>query len=287
MDPRNDIRDFLTTRRARITPQQAGIPDYGAKRRVPGLRREEVALLAGVSVDYYTRLERGNLGGVSDAVLASVAKVLQLDEAERAHLSDLAKATSTVRRSKPKPAAATVSANVQHVLDAMIGAPAWVSNERLDIIAINQLGLALYSDAFARPERPVNLARFVFLDPQSREFFLDWDQHADNAVDILRTAAGRNPFDESLTNLVGELSTRSDDFRTRWGTHNVRLHRTGDKRLHHAAVGDIDLTFEGLDLASHPGLTMYVMTAVPGSAAEDRLKILASWASTDATNSAS
>lgn len=278
MDPRKDIREFLTTRRARITPQQAGIPDYGAKRRVPGLRREEVALLAGVSVDYYTRLERGNLTGVSDTVLGAVAKVLQLDEAERAHLWDLVRASTTIRRAQPKPTTAHIRPNLQHVLDALVGAPAWVSNDQLDILATNRLCEALYADAFASPERPVNLARYVFLDPKSRSFFLDWDQHADNAVDILRTSAGRNPYDERLTKLVGELSTRSDDFRIRWGAHNVRFHRTGIKRMHHAEVGDLDLTFEGMEVSSHPGLTLYVMTAEPGSASDERIRILASWA---------
>ncbi|ORA33970.1 helix-turn-helix transcriptional regulator [Mycobacterium aquaticum] len=279
MDPRKDIREFLTTRRARITPQQAGIPDYGAKRRVPGLRREEVALLAGVSVDYYTRLERGNLTGVSDTVLGAVAKVLELDEAERAHLWDLVRASTTIRKTQPKPTTAQIRPNLQHVLDALVGAPAWVSNDRLDILATNRLCEALYADAFAGPQRPVNLARYIFLEPKSRQFFLDWEQHADNAVDILRTSAGRNPYEEQLTKLVGELSTRSDDFRTRWGAHNVRFHRTGVKRMHHADVGDLDLTFEGMEVSSHPGLTLYVMTAEPGSASDERLRILASWAS--------
>jgi hypothetical protein len=281
MDPRKDIREFLTTRRARITPQQAGIPDYGAKRRVPGLRREEVALLAGVSVDYYIRLERGNLTGVSDTVLGAIAKVLQLDEAERAHLWDLVRASTTIRRTQPKPTSAQIRPNLQHVLDALVGAPAWISNDRLDILGVNRLCEALYADAFAAPERPVNLARYVFLNPKSREFFLDWDQHADNVVDILRTSAGRNPYDARLTNLIGELSTRSDDFRTRWGAHNVRFHRTGVKRLRHAEVGDLDLTFEGMEVPSHPGLTMYVLTAEPGSASDERLRILASWASSN------
>ena len=190
VDPRSDIREFLTTRRARITPQQAGLPAYGAKRRVPGLRREEVALLAGVSVDYYTRLERGNLRGVSDTVLNAVSKVLRLDEAERAHLFDLVHAASTIRRTHAKPGVVQIRASVQHVLDALVGVPAWVTNERLDILAANRLCRALYSDAFAATDRPVNLARFVFLNPRSSEFFLDWVQHADAAVSILRTAAG-------------------------------------------------------------------------------------------------
>lgn len=281
MDPGSDIREFLTSRRARITPQQAGLPAYGAKRRVPGLRREEVALLAGVSVDYYTRLERGNLRGVSDTVLNAVARVLQLDEAEHAHLFDLVRAASTIRRARPKPSVVPIRPSVQHVLDALTGAPAWVNNERLDILAANRLGRALYSDAFAMTDRPVNLARFVFLNPRSSEFFLDWDQHADAAVSILRTAAGRDPHDGRLTALVGELCTRSDDFRIRWSAHNVRFHRTGLKRMHHAIVGELDLTFEAFDLPGEPGLTMYVLTPEPASASADRLQLLASWAATE------
>ena len=282
VDQRREIRDFLTSRRARITPQQAGIPAYGAKRRVPGLRREEVALLAGVSVDYYTRLERGNLTGVSDTVLSAVAKVLHLDDAERAHLFDLARtAAATPRRAHRKPALLQVRPSIRHVLDALIGAPAWVSNERLDVLATKQLSHALYSDAFAEAERPVNLARFIFLNPRAHEFFLDWDQQADNAVAILRTAAGRDPYDERLCNLVGELCTRSDDFRIRWGSHNVRFHRTGLKRMRHPVVGQLDLTYEGMELPADPGLTLFVLTAEPASATADRLKLLASWAVTN------
>lgn len=280
MDQRKEIREFLATRRARITPEQAGIPDYGSTRRVPGLRREEVALLAGVSVDYYTRMERGNISGVSDSVINAVSKVLQLDEAEHAHLFDLARAAQSIRRPERKPSARKIRPSVQHLLDALVGVPAWVSNERLDMLAVNQLGEALYRDATTDPERPINIARFLFLNLRSRDFFVDWDQHADNAVAILRTAAGRDPYDERLTYLIGELSTRSDDFRKRWGAHNVRLHRTGLKTLHHSAVGQLDLTFDGLELAADPGLTLYVMTADPNSTTAERLKLLGSWAAT-------
>ncbi len=280
MDQRKEIKEFLATRRARITPEQAGIPDYGSTRRVPGLRREEVALLAGVSVDYYTRMERGNISGVSDSVLNAVSKVLQLDEAEHAHLFDLAQSAQNTRRPQRRPSARKIRPSVQHLLDALIGAPAWVSNERLDMLAANQLGAALYRDAATDPERPVNIARFLFLNLRSRDFFVDWDQHADNAVAILRTAAGRDPYDEKLTYLVGELSTRSEEFRTRWGAHNVRFHRTGLKTLHHSAVGQLDLTFDGLDLTADPGLTLYVMTAEPNSTTAERLKLLGSWAAT-------
>lgn len=281
VDQRKEIREFLSSRRARITPHQAGLPAYGGTRRVPGLRREEVALLAGMSVDYYTRLERGNLSGVSDSVLNAVSRVLQLDEAEHAHLFDLARTTQSPRRPRRKAGAVQIRPSVQWVLDSIVGAPAWVSNERLDMLAGNELCDALYRDAATDPERPVNIARFLFLNERSHDFFVNWDEHADNAVAILRTAAGRDPYDENLTRLVGELSTRSDEFRTRWGAHNVRFHRTGLKTLHHFAVGQLDLTFEGLELAADPGLTLYVMTAEPNSPTAERLALLASWAATE------
>ena len=280
MDHRNDTRDFLKSRRARITPAEAGLPIYGGKRRVAGLRREEVALLAGVSIDYYTRLERGNLQGVSDGVLNALAKALQLDEAEREHLFDLARAANSAPSSRRRVTAGRVRPSMQRVLDAMIGAPAWVHNDRLDFLAANRLGYALYSEMFAAPARPVNSARFIFLNPRSQAFYVQWDHVADNTVAILRGAAGRNPYDKTLSNLVGELSTRSEDFRVRWAAHNVRLHRTGVKKLRHPVVGDLELTYEGLELPADPGLTMFAYTAEPGSPSDDGLKLLASWAAT-------
>jgi len=280
MDHRTAIRAFLTSRRARITPERAGLPAYGGNRRVAGLRREEVALLAGVSVDYYTRLERGNLTGVSESVLYAVAKALQLDDAEREHLFDLARTANATPRTRRRSSSAGVRPSVQRVLDAMSGAPAWVHNDRLDFLAANRLGYALYSEFFTDPVRPANSARFMFLNPRSRDFYPEWEQIADNTVAILRGAAGRNPFDEKLTKLIGELSTRSEDFRTRWAAHNVRLHRTGVKRLHHPVVGDLDLTYEGMELPSDPGLMLFAYTAEPGSPSEDGIKLLASWAAT-------
>jgi transcriptional regulator with XRE-family HTH domain len=282
MDQRTEVRDFLTSRRARITPQQAGLPIYGANRRVTGLRREEVAMLAGVSVDYYTRLERGNLQGLSDGVLDALAKALKLDDAEREHLFDLARAANTTPRSRGRRSQARVRPSMQRVLDAITGAPAWVHNDRLDFLAANRLGYALYSEMSSEPTRPVNSARFMFLNPRSHDFYVEWEHVADSTVATLRGAAGRNPYDKALSNLVGELSTRSDDFRTRWAAHNVRLHRTGVKKLHHPVVGDLDLTYEGMELPADPGLTMFVYTAEPASASEDGLKLLASWAATEA-----
>jgi transcriptional regulator with XRE-family HTH domain len=280
VDNRNEIRQFLTSRRARLTPEQAGLPVYGANRRVPGLRREEVALLAGVSVDYYTRLERGNLGGVSEAVLEALAQALQLDEAERGHLFDLARAANmTTRSPRRRPAQQRVRPGVQRILDAL-DAPADVRNGRRDILAANRLGYALYSELFIDPVRPANVARFVFLSPRAREFFVDWEGAANDIVANLRTEAGRNPYDRGLQDLVGELSTRSEAFRTRWAAHNVRQHQTGRKQLHHPAVGDLELTYEVLALPADPGLSLVVYGAEPGSAAQDGLKLLASWAAT-------
>jgi len=279
VDNRNEIRQFLTSRRARITPEQAGLPVYGANRRVAGLRREEVALLAGVSVDYYTRLERGNLGGVSEAVLDALAQALQLDEAERGHLFDLARAANTSAPTRRRPAQRRVRPGVQRILDAM-DAPADVRNGRRDILAANRLGYALYSELFIDPVRPANVARFVFLSPRAWDFFPDWEGTANDLVANLRTEAGRNPHDRGLQDLVGELSTRSQEFRTRWAAHNVRQHQTGRKRLHHPVVGDLELTYEVLTLPADPGLSLVVYGAEPRSASQDGLRLLASWAAT-------
>ncbi len=280
VDNRNEVREFLTSRRARIVPEQAGLPAFGRNRRVAGLRREEVALLAGVSVDYYTRLERGNLHGVSEGVLEALAGALQLDEAERAHLFDLARAVSTTAGPRRRPAQQRVRPGVQRILDAMTGVPAFVRNGRLDILAANRLGYALYSEVYVDPVRPANTARFMFLDRRADKFFVDWESVANDTVAILRAEAGRNPYDRGLSDLVGELSTRSEEFRTRWAAHNVRFHRTGVKRFHHPVVGDIHLTYEALDLAADPGLRMNVYSAEPGTASADALTLLANWAAT-------
>jgi transcriptional regulator with XRE-family HTH domain len=289
VDNRNEIRDFLASRRAKITPEQAGLPAYGGRsRRVSGLRREEVALLAGVSVDYYTKLERGHLSGVSDGVLEAIANALQLDEAERAHLSNLARASSPVGRARRRPISKLVRAPVQQILNAMPGAPAYVRNGRRDILATNRLGNALYSELYADPARPVNVARFVFLNPRARSFFLDWATAANDMVAALRAEAGSNPYDRELSDLVGELTTRSEEFATRWAAHNVRFHRSGLKDIHHPVVGRLHLTFEALALPADPGLSLVVYGAEVGSPSEDGLRLLASWAATlDQTDTAS
>jgi transcriptional regulator with XRE-family HTH domain len=281
VDTGNEIREFLTSRRARITPERAGLPVYGSgPRRVPGLRREEVALLAGVSVDYYTRLERGQAAGVSETVLEALARALQLDDAERAHLFDLARAGQSAARSRRRRASQHVRPSVQRMLDAMTGAPAFVRNDRMDILAANRLGEALYSEHFSDPRRPVNSARFIFLDPRAPGFYLDWARVAHDAVAVLRSAAGRDPHDRDLSELVGELSLQSELFRTHWAAHNVRFHDTGDKRFHHPGVGDLSLTFETMRLLADPQLTMFVYTAEAGSKSEEALGLLASWAAT-------
>lgn len=280
MDNRAQIREFLVSRRARITPEQAGLPAYGGNRRVTGLRREEVSLLAGVSIDYYVRMERGNLAGASEAVLDGVARALQLDDAERGHLFDLARSSAPVPARERRTKESGVSAGVQQVLDAVTGAPAWVRNARHDLLAANRLARALYAPLLADPRRPANNARFVYLDPASRDFFADWDRAADDIAAMLRSEAGRNPYDRKLVELIGELSTRSEDFRARWAAHNVRFHRTGHKKLHHPVVGDLDLSFEAMELPSRPGLTMLVYTAPKGSPTADSLTLLASWAAT-------
>jgi len=284
VDNQNAIRDFLVSRRARVTPEEAGLPVYGGHRRVQGLRREEVATLAGMSVDYYTRLERGHLGGASESVLDALARALQLDEAERAHLFDLARSAGTSPRARPRPAAERVRPGVQRVLDAMTGAPAWVRNGRADVLAANTLGRALYAPVFDSAAGPPNTARFAFLDPRGPDFYRDWATTADDMVAILRAEAGRHPCDRGLTDLVGELSTRSEEFRNRWAAHNVRFHRTGFKRLHHPVVGDLDLTYEAMELAGDPGQTLLVYTAEPASPTHDALQLLASWTSTDAAS---
>ncbi|MFF3714013.1 helix-turn-helix domain-containing protein [Streptomyces phaeochromogenes] len=280
-DFRAEIREFLGTRRARVTPEQAGLPAYGGdRRRVTGLRREEVALLAGISSEYYTRLERGNATGVSESVIDGIAQALQLDEAERIHLLDLLRGAATTRPPRRRPAQQRVRPAVQCVLDSMTGTPAFVLSGRLDILATNHIGRALFSPLYADPLRPPSNARFVFLDPHATEFFRDWDAVANDVVAMLRAEAGRDSYDRRLTDLIGELSTRSEDFRRRWAAHNVRIHTSGIKRLHHPVVGDLDLPFETFPLGADPSQSLLTYTAEPASPSQDALVLLASWAAT-------
>jgi transcriptional regulator with XRE-family HTH domain len=283
MDNRDDLREFLTSRRERITPEQAGLPDFGGRRRVKGLRREEVAMVAGMSTEYYTRLERGNAAGVSDSVLDGVSRALQLDDAERAHLFDLARTANdglSLQRARATPRAQQIKPALQQMIDAMGQVPVFVQNRRLEAVATNALGLALFSEMFVDPQRPVNAVRFVFLDPRAQSFYRDWESQTRYLVALLRAEAGRSPYDRVLTDLVGELSTRSDLFRKLWASHDVREHRTGLKTIHHPVVGDLDLTFETMELTSHQGLQLLAFSADPGSPSHDGLRLLASWAAT-------
>jgi transcriptional regulator with XRE-family HTH domain len=280
VDVKTEIREFLTSRRGNVTPEQAGLTVYGP-RRVPGLRRAEVATLAGVSVEYYTRIERGNLSGVSDVVLESLVRALQLDDAERSHLYDLARAcrpTAPMRRrraTKPQ-----LRPNVQWVLDSITGAAAFVSNGSHDVIAANRLGEALWSPLYAKVDRPVNSARYLFLDHEAQDMYPDWERIADETVAIMRHTAGVDPRDRRLSELVGELSMQSQEFRTRWASHDVRFHNSGTKRLLHPVVGELTLNFERFDIATDSGLTMFTYTAEPGSRSAESLSLLASWAAT-------
>jgi transcriptional regulator with XRE-family HTH domain len=278
MNAANDIAEFLTSRRARIGPEQAGLPSYG-RRRVPGLRREEVASLAGVSADYYRRLERGQVSGVSELVLEALAGALQLDEAERAHLFDLTRAASPIASRRSRPAKPRVRPGVQRLLE-QIEAPAIVSTMYGDLLAANPLGRALYAPVFESPEQPVNSARFTFLDPAAADFYPEWDRLASELVASLRSQAGRNPHDRALQDLIGELSTRSDQFRVRWAAHDVRFHRTGSKRLLHPVVGELELSYETLTIDADDGLRMALYTAEAGSASQQALDLLASWTAT-------
>jgi transcriptional regulator with XRE-family HTH domain len=278
---RVEVRDFLTSRRAKITPERAGIPAAG-QRRVPGLRRSEVAALAGMSVEYYAKLERGSLAGVSAGVLEAIARALQLDDAERAHLMRLAQeanGSNALVRPSRKPKQWSIRPSLQWSLDA-ITAPAILVNHRSDLLATNHLGRAMHSDLYADRATPPNFARFTFLDSAAHRFYPDWNMFADMTVANLRTAAGVDPHDKGLHDLVGELSTRSDDFRRRWGAHNVRIHGTGVKHFRHHVVGDLQLAYETMDLVAEQGLKLTIYAAEPDSPTAHALTLLASWAAT-------
>jgi transcriptional regulator with XRE-family HTH domain len=279
MDNRAEVREFLMSRRAKVTPVQAGLAP-GPNRRVSGLRRTEVALLAGVSVEYYAKLERGAIAGASSSVLDAIAQALQLDDTERAHLFDLARAADGIpasgrnRRRPTKQAASRPS--LHWALEAITDGIAFVRNPRQDLLATNALGRIFYKQVIGDAGRTPNLARFQFLDPASREFYPDWDRFAEMCVAVMRAEAGRDPHDRGLQDLVGELSTRSETFRTLWASHDVRTHGTGTKRFHHPDVGEVVLAYEELAITAEPGLVLLVYTAEPGSPSKERLQLLAS-----------
>ena len=285
MDIHDDLSEFLSSRRAKLTPAEAGLPDFGGRRRVPGLRREEVALLAGMSAEYYKRLERGNASGVSEAVIDGVSRALQLDEAEHAHLYDLIRtANAGAHPQRRKPTRKTqLTAGMQQTIDAMSTVPVFIQNGRLDFVSANRLGRALFSEMLDDTRPPANAARFVFLDPRAQTFYQDWEDNTRQMVAILRAEAGRSAYDRKLSDLIGELSTRSDLFRKLWGAHDVKEHRTGLKSIHHPVVGDLDLTFQSMDLTSDRGLQMLIFSAEPGSPSYERLQLLANWVNTSTT----
>ena len=280
-----EIGQFLASRRARIAPEQVGLPVYdAAKRRVAGLRRQEVATLAGLSVDYYNQIERGKVRGVSESVLDAIARALQLDEDERSHLFDLHRAVTIGPQRRTRPRSTKIRPVVQRTLEA-IAQPAFIRNPRQDLVCANQLGHALHSPLYPDPLRPgrgvpVNIVRFCFLDPRAKEFFVDWDEVAEGIVNLLRTDAGRDPYDRGISDLVGELSTRSEEFRIRWAKRNVRLHHSGKKRFHHPIVGDVTLDWVALPLPADPGLFLTIYTPEPASPSADAISLLASWAAT-------
>ena len=281
MDNRAEVREFLMSRRAKVTPADAGIA-AGANRRVAGLRRTEVALLAGVSVEYYAKLERGAIAGASASVLEAIAEALQLDDTERAHLFDLARAADgipTSGRARRRVTRVSVSRpSLLWALDAITDGVAFVRDQQQDLLATNALGRVFYRQLIGDGGRTPNMARFQFLDPASREFYPDWDLFAQMCVDVMRAEAGRDPHDRGLQDLVGELSTRSEVFRRLWGAHNVRTHGTGTKRFHHPDVGELVLAYEELAITAEPGLVLLVYTAEPGSPSAERLRLLASLA---------
>ena len=285
MDNKAEVREFLMTRRARVSPEAVGIAS-GSNRRVAGLRRSEVAMLAGVSVEYYAKLERGAIAGASASVLDAVSRALQLDDTERAHLLDLARAADGIptsgrprrRTTRPGPP----RASLEWALAAITDGVAVVRNPRQEIVAVNELGRAFYSPVIGDGGRTPNLARFQFLDPAARDFYPDWELFAQMCVGIMRAEAGRDPHDKGLQDLVGELSTQSETFRALWAAHNVRTHGTGTKRFVHPVVGELTLAYEELALTAEPGTVMLIYTAEPGSPSAERLRLLASWAATRA-----
>ncbi len=277
MDNRSEVQQFLTALRARITPEKAGLTLFGGERRVPGLRREEVAQIAGVSTAYYTRMERGDLGGVSESVLYALARGLQLNEAETTHLLDLARTATGPRRSPRTKPERRVSPRLAQLLDTMRDVPAIAMNRLGDPVESNALGRALFPHLFPDGAKPLNSARYLFLDPRAQTFYPDWSTVAREAVSGLRLLAGQDPSDRTLMALVGELATRSEDFRTWWGGHTVRTHTSGTKRVNHPVVGEITLGYETLALPSTPGLTVAAYLPDPGSSSADALDMLRSW----------
>ena len=272
--PNVELREFLRSRRARVTPTAAGLPLRLGARRVPGLRREEVAQLAGVSVDYYVRLERGRTANVSESVLGAVARALQLNELERTHLFTLARPSRTRPRALP---AQQIRPGLRLLVDSITDVPALVLGRRMDVLAANPLARALFTDFDALPPHFRNMARLFFLDDQVRSLCTDWPATAQGIVANLRLYAGRNPHDPALAELVGELSVQDRDFRRWWAEHDVNQYTNGVRQCHSGLVGELELGFEAFTPADDPEQTLWVSTVQPGSVSEERLQLLASW----------
>ena len=286
MDIAKDIREFLMTRRAKITPEQVGLAP-GVRRRVPGLRREEAAQLAGVSTEYYTQIERGNVAGVSDEVLQAISRALRLSDDETVHFFDLVRAGAGTRTSTRNKRAAVkkLPEGVQALMDGMAGTPAIVLDGNLDILAANPLGRLLYSPLYDRALGRPNFARFIFFDSAAAQVFPEWERSADAAVGLLQAEAARDPHSAAITHIVGELATQSVEFRTRWAAHNVTAHRHGVKRFGHPEFGDLTLTYNVFEVTAAPGLSLVGYTAEPNSPSAQALSIMSSWSVTGPTES--
>jgi hypothetical protein len=278
MDTRSEITSFLSSRRAKLSPEEAGVPLYGGRRRVPGLRREEVAQLAGVSTDYYARLERGKVAGASREVLEAIARALQLDQDEREHLFDLVKISQTRTAPRRGATASTVRAGLQLVLDS-ISTPAYLQNARLDRLAANRMGRALYSHPMDGSQDRFNYALWLFLDPRAHEFHRDFDAAKHNVVALLHAATAKDPYDQGLIDVIGRLSTQSEEFRNYWASHDIFRYRRGAKLLTHSQMGDLEFGYESFELPTDPGLVMLVYTVEPGSPTAEAMQILSSWTS--------
>lgn len=274
MSSREEVRRFLMSRRANLTPEQVGIPVVGDDRRVPGLRREEVAMLAGVSVEHYTRVEKGNVRGVSDGVLHAIARALQLTDIEREHLFDLARTARPPVAGPARDGSSAVRASLIRIVDSM-GMPAIVQTARLDLVAANPLARALFAAVFEDP-RGANFARFNYLDPRARDFYADWPLARRTGAAILRLEAGRDPLNEELMALIGELSTLSPYFREDWARRDVHEHRTGVKHFRHPQVGDLELVFEVLETPGDSRHRLVTYSAEAGTETAEKLAILGS-----------
>ncbi|MFB9966597.1 helix-turn-helix transcriptional regulator [Sinosporangium siamense] len=272
------LAEFLRSARARLSPRQAGLDEsILSRRRVSGLRREELARLAGVSVDYYTRLEQGRSRSASPEVLDALATALHLDDAGREHLHTLARPKPAQRRRRPRPQ--RVHPATWRLLDTLetVRRPAFVVGRRLDVLAHNRLAGRLITDFRALPAAERNLARFVFLDPHAHELYKNWPAVAADTAALLRLDAGGRTDDPALSALVGDLSIQSEEFRRYWSDNKVHRRTTGSKDYHHPLVGDLTITYQAFTPADDSDQTLFIYDAEPGSPSETSLHLLAQW----------